>query len=214
MNPLKRVRATRLALAALGAAIGLAVIAGSADATQLDTHDVTANATLAAGTPSLVPPSSINWTSVTVGAYGSDTTDLFQVKNPGATDGWSVTASSTGLPCDTTVGGNTCTASNTIPASAIAVNGVSSSSPTATGTSPTGTCTAPCVPSADTHPYVSLPQTLTSTPTLILSADAGTGIGDITGNMVWWLSPPDGVAAGTYKGLITLALNSGPNETS
>jgi hypothetical protein len=211
VNPLKRGR-IRLALAALGAVIGLAVIAGSAGATQLDTHDVTANATLAAGTLSLVPPTSINWTGVTVGAYGSDSTDLFQVKNPGSTSGWSVTAASSGLPCDT---GSTpaCTGS-TIPASALVVNGVGSTSPTQTGTHPTGTCTSPCVASADTTPYVSLPQALSSSPALVMSADANTGVGDITGNLIWWLSPPDGIPAGTYQGTITLALNSGPNATS
>lgn len=202
MNPIRRGRATRLALAALGAVGVLAIFAGVAAATPNSTADLTA------GSLSIANPTGISFTGTLNGStqYWNDTADTLAVVNPGRNDGWNVTAEFDDFTC-TAASASTCD-TNTL--TDLAVNGDTGSS--TANTAPTITCTASTTCTPATLSAQTYPQSVddTGTPTKIFNAAADSGVGQITGAVVWWLTTPANTLGGTYDSTLTLAINTGP----
>lgn len=198
MNPIKRGRATRLSIAALGAVGALAIFAGVASA-------VSGTATLTAGTLAIANPSSVSFTGTLSGStdYFKDTTHSLEVVNPGGASGWNVTAIFDDFTCTTA---STC---STNKLTNLSINGDTSSA--TASTSPSDSCTAsPCV--APTLSSMTYPATVpdTGSPAKIYNAAAKTGVGQITAATTWWLTTPADTVEGSYSSTITLAINSGP----
>ncbi len=210
MNPLKRVRATRLALAALGAVGVLAIFVGVAAA---DTS-VTGTATLTPGTLAIANPSTLSFSgALNVSAtYFSDTADTVQVANPGGATGWNVTAYYDGFTCQSSTGSTGCTASTDTLGDTLSMNGTGSSGPADTGHGPTSGCyVTGCTPATPTVTYpIASVSTSSGSPTKIYNASAGTGVGGVDSQDVWWLTAPANAKPGTYTSTITLAINAVP----
>lgn len=210
VNPSKRGRGTRLALAALGAVGALAILAGVAGA-------VNGTVTLSAGSLTITPPTSGSIDFGSHGLTGLDTwlADTTQADTrwtvldaTGDANGWSITAS------ETNASGFKCGACSGTPSLGfMSVNGSSSDHTSTTG--PTYTCDASSTCSSSTAHAGSAstyPLALTTSLQTIASQVQGYGLGKATVDVVWWLGVPGDAAAGSYTDTITLSTGSGPSS--
>ncbi len=204
MNAFTRGSSARLALAALGAAAVVAILAGVAGA-------VTGTATLTAGSLSIPTPTSLTFAGTLAGTAQDlkdtlTTADMLTVLNQGHGDGWNITAY-TGADAFKCTTSGTC---GTDSLTNFTTNGAASTSAADT-TAPVATCTGTCVlPSNTATSYGTAISADSASPTKLFNAAAGTGIGAINVNNIWWLSVPANALAGTYVATVTLAINSGP----
>ena len=204
MKPTGLPKAARLLIALSTALVAvIAAVASSAHASVTPT----ATATLTAGSPSIVQPTStISIAGTLDGAatdYFSDngSTDQLEILNPGNPTGWNVTAWATAFTCE---GASTC-GSDTF-------NGLSITKDAASGwtvsSAPTMSCVGSCIlPTNATNSTVGWGTNVysaTSTPTTLYQDDANKGIGKVKFTTEWWIAVPANVQEGAYDSTVTL----------
>jgi hypothetical protein len=210
VNPLKRGRATRLALAAFGAVGALAIFVGVASA-------LNGQVTLSAGSLSVAPPSDFTIASTPLtGAvqYLSSGPVSFDVTDAtGSGSGWSVDVAAGDFTCNSTSDPTNCSTSHTI--GPFEVSGNSDHSQT---TAPTAACavTSPASCSGTVASSVaSYPVTIANTGTTDAFDQTGSGnaMGSVAiSNWYWWITVPVNAYVGVYKSVVTLSVQSGPGN--
>jgi hypothetical protein len=202
-----------------GLAVSEAGQASAATCTPGVDCTITGTADLGTGTLSLTTPTSLAWATTLTGAaqqlVDTSTADTSLTINDatGTATGWHVTVSATRF----TSGAFTLSNTGTLVA-----NGSTSSE--TTPATPSVNCTAPgdcTVPTSSTAP-VTYPVAVTTasvTPTVLYSADAGTGVGSVlfganattgTNPLAWWLNVLGSTHIGTYTSTFTFNIVAGP----
>jgi hypothetical protein len=214
-----------VAVLVVGGPVALGVVATAAAPASCSTGvvltiqgcTITGTATVGAGTLSVAAPATVKW-GATLNGFdlnrdGKLTYTL--VDATGSGDGWALTASATQFTNSTGTTRCTSTKPCTLPASALSVNGSSTTSKSTTGPSPTcatgSTCTLPTY-SAVTYPVPITGKCATGvcTPATLATAAPSSGMGAVDCATDWWLHIPANAAAGTYSDTITLTLSTGP----
>lgn len=216
MNPIKRGRATRLALAALGAVGVLAIFVGVAAATGTP---ITGSVTITGGALTPTYPSAVAFPAFTLDglshtledADGTTGDGTFEIKDyTGSGSGWKISAQAADFTCDTNTTPQ-CSTTRTLPGTTtLTTNGDSTEAGT---NAPTVGCqsgvSTDCTTGTSSVSRVTIP--IGGSAATIFEQPADSGMGDIkVSGLNWWLIVPPSAYAGQYKSTITLDIATGP----
>lgn len=199
------VAATLIPIGGLAVAGGVAGASTCSPTTGAASCTVSGTATITGGSLQVQAPATLSWAATLNGTAQSvnDAAVIEPVDATGSGSGWDLEVTSTQFT----------TGTDTLPTSALTVNG-SASNQTST-TAPVASCVSTCTLPTSTTAPVTYPLTVpaaSTAPTAVAlyTADAATGEGAVDLASDWWLTIPATANAGTYTNTITLSIVSGP----